>query len=199
MLSAANEAGRLQHGLELAQGTAMKARADRAALSRTEQSTDKHSRLAEPVRTRSSASTSQRAYLRRKGDMFNCSSMPSVAASCVRFQYAIQRPTALLRLVKNRTRGEPLKSEAPPPCIGEEVENFFTCNGKYVPHATQSRQSSVQIYGKLALQNRQRQGTDSLATKTNNPCVSIFSPRMLCADYQVPFIGQYLHAFCTHR
>jgi hypothetical protein len=37
MLSAANGAGRLQHGLELAQGTAVEARADRAALSRTEQ------------------------------------------------------------------------------------------------------------------------------------------------------------------
>jgi len=34
---AANRAGRLQHGLELAQGTAVEARADRAALSRTEQ------------------------------------------------------------------------------------------------------------------------------------------------------------------
>ncbi len=35
---AANGAGRLQHGLELAQGTAVEARADKATLSRTEQS-----------------------------------------------------------------------------------------------------------------------------------------------------------------
>src|ERR1051326_7625751 len=46
-------------------------------------STDKHSRLAEPVRTRISASTMPRASLRTKGDMLSCSSMPSVAASCV--------------------------------------------------------------------------------------------------------------------
>jgi hypothetical protein len=50
--------------------------------------------------------------------------------------YAIQRPTALLRLAKNRTPGEPSKSEAPPRYIGEEVEKFFTCDGKYVPQAS---------------------------------------------------------------
>src|SRR6476646_5466991 len=67
--------------------------------------------------------------------MFDCSSMPSVAASYVWFWYAIQRPTALLHLVKNRTPGEPSKGEAQPCRTGEGVENFFTCDGKYVPQA----------------------------------------------------------------
>ena len=62
--------------------------------------------------------------------------MPSVAASYVWFWYAIQRPTALLHLVKNRTPGEPSKGETQPRRIGEEVENFFTCDGKYVPQAS---------------------------------------------------------------
>ena len=161
-------------------------------------STDKHSRLAEPVRTRSSASTSQREYLRTKRDMFNFSSMPSVAASCVR-SVCNPKTNGSAPTCEELHAGTALKNQSSSAVHWRGSRKLFhlrwqiraTCN------STQTAASSKSMESRLCKTAKDK--VRIFSRQNNNPCVSIFSPRMLCADYQAPFIGQYLHAFCTHR